>query len=369
MSVSRRAPLFICALLGVAAGVNLSAIDNSDFAAWAEKYHKYYDSPLKLQQAIETWKANEKIVKDINDGKASWWSAMNKFSDLSAKEFADQMLMRTSSIPKLDRTKELKKTFPDSNPSTFDWRTDGNQSVVTSVKDQGTVGSCWAFSTVGNIEGQWALAGHSLIDLSPEFLVDCDGTHDDNHADCSVFGGWPYLAYQFVIGASGLPSEADYPYCAGTGGCYPCMQGPVNLCGLPPPNCDKSITAACPNMVPSASISSWAAVTSDEAQIAAVLATQGPLSVLLDASQLQYYQSGVWDGHVDSLKMGCTTTSLDHAVLLVGYGSDNSSGEEVPYWSVKNSWGADWGEQGYFRIRRGVGMCGINTAVTTAIIN
>ena len=73
---------------------------------------------------------------------------------------------------------------------------------MTSVKDQGSVGSCWAFSTVGNIEGQWSLhgaAGSQAIDLSPEFLVDCDGSHDDKHADCSVFGGWPYLVSAFAI--------------------------------------------------------------------------------------------------------------------------------------------------------------------------
>lgn len=340
-----------------------------DFASWSTKYHKQYKSIDQLQNAEIVWKENRKIVDGINNNKLTWSAELNTFADLTPKEFLETILMRPTAASSHRGSKEFPRIHGET-PTSFDWRFDGNQSVVTSVKDQGYAGTCWAFSTVGNIEGQWALAGHSLIDLSPEFLVDCDGTHDEQHSDCSVFGGWPYLAYQFVIDANGLPSEANYPYCAGTGDCYPCMQGPISLCGPPPPNCDKSITANCPNMVPSASISSWSAVTTDEAQIAAVLASQGPLSVLLDATQLQYYQSGVWDGHLDGVnpKLGCSSTSLNHAVLLVGYGTDSSTGTAVPYWTVKNSWGEKFGEEGYFRIQRGVGMCGINTAVTTAII-
>jgi len=253
-------------------------------------------------------------------------------------------------------------------PTAFDWRSNDRQNVVTTVKDQGTVGSCWAFSTVGNIEGQWALGGHDLVDLSAEFLVDCDGTHDDEHADCSVFGGWPYLAYQFVIGADGVPSEESYPYCSGTGDCYPCMQGPVSLCGLPPTYCDKTITENCPNMVPTAAISDWSSISTNEDDIAEALYSNGPLSVLLDATQLQYYKEGVWNGHIDSVSpyLGCHNESLNHAVLLVGYGEETADASK--YWIVKNSWGSDWGEDGYFRIVRGEGLCGINTAVTTAIV-
>jgi C1A family cysteine protease len=63
-------------------------------------------------------------------------------------------------------------------PSSFDWRVDNTTAVVTSVKDQGSVGTCWAFSTIGNIEGQNALKTNNLIDLSVEYLVDCDGRND-----------------------------------------------------------------------------------------------------------------------------------------------------------------------------------------------
>lgn len=345
---------------------------SAEFVQWKQKFNRTYKSEPQEIAAFSAWSKNKIIVQSNNEKSRGLWTAeLGKFADLSNEEFQKRMLMKITSPSTMTRkVGNLKVRASDSIPSSFDWRTDGATAAVTSVKDQGFVGSCWAFSTIGNIEGQWALSGKDLIDLSAEFLVDCDGTHDDKHADCSVFGGWPYLAYDFVIGAGGVPSEAADPYCAGTGDCYPCMNGPVSLCGPPPPNCNKTITQQCAYQVPSASISAWSAVSTDEEQIAATLVAQGPLSVLLDASQLQYYKSGVWNGHIDSLSpaLGCKPSNLDHAVLLVGYGVDSSTGADVPFWTVKNSWGADWGEDGYFRIQRGVGMCGINTAVTTSIV-
>eukprot|EP01083_Nonionella_stella_P244986 852131_1 len=75
-------------------------------------------------------------------------------------------------------------------PSAYDWR---NYSVITPIKNQYSCGSCWSFSTTGNLEGQWALNGNTLTSLSEEFLVDCD------NLDCGMFGGWPYNAYEYII--------------------------------------------------------------------------------------------------------------------------------------------------------------------------
>ncbi len=98
-------------------------------------------------------------------------------------------------------------------------------SLFTRSADQGSVGSCWAFSTVGNLEGVWYLATKKLTSLSAEFLVDCDDK------DCGVFGGWPYLAMEYIESRNGIPSNAAYPYCSGTGDCYPCMAN-KNRCVL-----------------------------------------------------------------------------------------------------------------------------------------
>lgn len=114
-----------------------------------------------------------------------------------------------------------------------------------------------------------------------------------------------------------------------------------------------------------ATISSWHNLPSDEEQLKAFVASTGPASVALDAGGplgaifpwLQFYRRGV------AHPKFCSTTNLDHGVLITGYGTDDSK----PYWSVKNSWGAKWGEEGYFRIARGAGVCGINTKACTSV--
>lgn len=82
------------------------------------------------------------------------------------------------------------------------------------------------------------------------------------------------------------------------------------------------------------------------------------MSVALDASSLQHYSSGVFDPF-----FGCSKTDLDHAVLMVGYGVEPAGifSSEKPYWWIKNSWGSSWGINGFFKIKRGSGTCGINT--------
>jgi len=391
---------FFCSFSQTTYGVpidnSLSSFTNSEFQTlflqWMEKHDKVRDGKYYISYSVnsqEYWhrfsiyKENVLLAIEHNnkyerkeDGYTYVKDIDNAYMDLTDEEFQNIYLSKLNMsadtiISSPTKVNELLEplyqdtiTRVSDLPSEWNWaKSDTNPPIVTPVSNQGTVGSCWAFSTVGAVESAWAMAGNALIQLSPEYLVDCDGSSDyqNKHADCSVFGGWPYLAYQFIIEKGGLPSEEAYPYCSGKGECYPCMLGPVDLCGPPPLSCNRTIELEqCPSMKPVASISNWEYVSQNEDEIQSILYSKGPLSVLLDATGLQRYKGGIYASKI------CSSNDLDHAVVLVGYGTDSDSG--LDYWIVKNSWGTRWGEDGFFRIVRGQGECGINKQVTRAII-
>jgi C1A family cysteine protease len=210
-------------------------------------------------------------------------------------------------------------------PPSVDWSAIG---AVTPVKDQGQCGSCWAFSTTGALEGAWFVKHAALFNLSEQQLVDC--STEEGNQGCN--GGLMDDAFQYVIDNHGLTTDAQYPYTA---------TGP-NTCvatGLP--------------LVANATSFVDVPVNSQEALMTAVL--QQPIAVAIEADQnaFQFYASGV-------LTKPCGT-QLDHGVLLVGYGTQDS----LDYYKVKNSWGADWGMEGYVLLGRGSqyngnqGQCGI----------
>jgi len=231
-------------------------------------------------------------------------------------------------------------------PTAFDWRTKG---AVSEVKDQGSCGSCWAFSTIGNIESQYAIKNNKLVDFSEQLLVDCS-------QGCSVEyqygpvcnqgcdGGWQWNAFFDVLNWGGVELESDYPY-----------EGVDQACQ----RTQHKIVSPIKNYT---CLSQYNGEAADEQQMAAYLYTYGPISVALDADLLFSYTSGV----LNPSPADCQGQVLDHAVLAVGYGVDSTQSPPLPYWIVKNSWGASWGEQGYFRMARGTGACGINNAVSSA---
>jgi cathepsin F len=264
---------------------------------------------------------------------------VNQFTDLSEDEFRKTYLTGMipedyKNAPMLDSVRDqIAKMDTKNIPTEWDWRAKG---AVTAVKNQGQCGSCWSFSATGNIEGQNFLATGNLTSLSEEQLCDCDTV------DQGCNGGLPSNAYQYVMKAGGIDTEASYPYTAGGGQTGSCQFDPANI---------------------GAKVANWTALPTNEDQLAAWLYTNGPISIGINAGWMQTYSHGVAN------PLFCPASGIDHGVLIVGYGTQKGAFGTENFWIIKNSWSASWGEEGFCRIVRGKAKCGLNTMCTSAIVN
>jgi len=296
----------------------------SQFADFKTTYQRSYGS--RDEAVFQVFKKNLDLAEQYQrreTGTAKY--GVTIFMDLSPEDFRAQYLMPKNQTLALPKAPVAPIIHNIQAPDSFDW---GAKGVLTPVYDQGQCGSCWAFSATETMESYWALAGHGLVGLSMQQIVDCDTT------DYGCSGGWTYNAYQYVIGAGGLDSLSSYPYTAQNG---QCAFNPANI---------------------AAKFSAWNYVTQsrDENQMLNFLYSTGPLSVCVDASSWQYYQGGVLSSCGDS---------IDHCVQATGY--QTMSGQ--PVWNVRNSWGTGWGENGYIYLLRGQDTCAVAevvTAVTSA---
>lgn len=271
------------------------------------------------------WQANKKFI-DEHNAKADQFGytlEMNEYGDLEPAEFS-----KIYNGYRMNRTKRSVDTFKANPlkalPDTVDWRTKG---VVTGVKNQGQCGSCWAFSATGSLEGQHALKTGNLVSLSEQNLVDCSGP--EGNEGCN--GGLMDQAFEYIKRNDGIDTESSYPYVAHD---ESCRYNPANK---------------------GATDNGYVDIAhDDENALQEASATIGPISVAIDASHMsfQFYKRGVYN------EPSCSQTQLDHGVLVVGYGTYNGT----PYWLVKNSWGTNWGLQGYIMMSRNRdNQCGIAT--------
>jgi len=307
--------------------------------AYALKTAAEYAERLKIF-GENVLRAAEAQANDVGSAR----HGVTKFSDLTPEEFAATYLghVRLSSEhrEKVRASANVIDNLPTKHlPEEFDWRYKG---VVTRVKDQGQCGSCWTFSTTGAIEGAHAIATGKLVELSEQQLVDCDvGCDPDvpNACDSGCNGGLPSNAMAYIMKHGGIDTEKSYPYVGEKGTCKE-SQGTLG-----------------------ATLQNFSYVSSDEDQIAAALVKYGPLSIGINAAWLQTYMGGV------SCPYLCDSEALDHGVLIVGYGSGSFSPvrwQNEPYYVIKNSWGPNWGEGGFFMICKGKGSCGVNNMVVAA---
>nr|AJF94910.1 cathepsin L1 [Nephilengys cruentata] len=264
-------------------------------------------------------------------GMRMYRKGLNQFADMTHDEFVRQMNGFKNVKGKRINSGIFSAPVNADIPDTVDWRQKG---VVTAIKNQQQCGSCWAFSTTGSLEGQHKLKTGKLVSLSEQNLVDCSGP--EGNMGCE--GGLMDQAFEYIEKNGGIDTEQSYPYTAQDGTCH---------------YKKSSSGATCKGYVDIPS--------GDEKALQQAVATVGPISVAIDASQFsfQLYQGGIYD------EPSCDSQLLDHGVLAVGYGTEDG----VDYWLVKNSWGTTWGEKGYIKMSRNKNnQCGIATQASYPLV-
>lgn len=258
---------------------------------------------------------NAKNTVDVNRTaigvQKSYTLGLNAFAHLTHEEFLNAYT--TSSFSRL-RPRMFGLANPRANlragtsaPESIDWVSKGG---VTPVKDQGSCGGCYAFSTTGSMEGAYFVKYGQLVSFSEQELVDCSSPL--NHG-CN--GGLPDRAFRWIENNGGLCTEGDYPYVSGT--------------TLTAGTCTSSKCDA----VKGSQVSGWTDLDATNQAMVNALAVQ-PVSIAIEADQrsFQFYSGGIFPAS----ECG---DNLDHAVLAVGYDSKS--------YRVKNSWGTSWGDAGY----------------------
>ncbi|XP_063080341.1 procathepsin L-like [Engraulis encrasicolus] len=319
------------ACLAVVSCASLS-LEDLEFHAWKLKFGKSYSLHQEEAYRKDIWLSSRRRVLAHNllatQGIHSYRMGMNQFSDMDPEEFREKVLLKdmkpsneTKAMPHLASMDSIAEGGAAELADTVDWRDKG---CVTEVKSQGQCGSCWTFSVTGALEAHTCIKHGYLASLSEQQLVDC--TRPYGESGCG--GGWMDPAFQYIRDNGGIDTEEYYPYI-----------GQEDYCRFNP----AGVGATCKgfhDVTPKG----------DESALQNSVARQGPVSVAVDASRFADYQSGVFNDPY------CNAAAPNHAVLVVGYGSEGGQ----DYWLVKNSWGVSWGEQGYIKMARNqYNQCGI----------
>jgi len=235
--------------------------------------------------------------------------------------------------------------------SSKDW----TGTATTPVKDQGSCGSCWAFSATEQIESDFILQKGVKLVLAPQELVDCT-QHGQERYGCG--GGAPSAAYRVIKSLGGMELERTYPYIFDDydyGMLVDVHSDILNDVDYtddyyyykPFQKCHFSKSKA------KVTVAGYEVIgRGDENEMKKYVGSTGPLSVCLYAHTWHHYKGGILSN--------CPNQKTDHCVQIVGYGSQDG----VDYWKVRNSWGASWGEHGSIRIKFGSNQCKITSNPT-----
>ncbi|CDW72368.1 UNKNOWN [Stylonychia lemnae] len=300
------------------------------FNDFINKHSKNYLTKEEYRARLNIFQTNYNIILKNNEVNKDYKLDTNQFADLSDEEFQKRLGFRASQFDddeddELFRGEEqqnVENLKADPMPQSIDWRTQG---AVSAIKNQGSCGGCYAFSSADAMEGAYALKNGQLQVFSPQQIIDCSTGY--GNAGCG--GGLMTNSFNYLKTAK-IMTMSSYPYVGNQQQCrYSSSKGVVG-------------------------VTSFVSVTKNSPSALKQAIQVQPVSIAVAAagSTFRLYKSGI----ITSSACG---TSLDHAVLLVGYGSQNGQS----YWIVKNSWGTTWGESGYVRIlddgKNGAGICGM----------
>ncbi|KAM5318710.1 cathepsin W isoform 2-T2 [Glossophaga mutica] len=349
------------------------------FTLFQIQYNRSYSNPAEHARRLDIFAHNLAQAQRLQEedlGTAEF--GVTPFSDLTEEEFGQLYGNQRAAgrAPSVDR-KVGAGERGGSVPSTCDWRKARN--IISPIRDQKSCKCCWAMAAAGNIEAQWAIKHKESVEVSVQELLDCDRCGNGcsggylwdafitvmNNSECRPLWGlsvggmfWSGVSSWPCLLPGGLASEQDYPF-----------QGEARA---------RKCQAKKYKRV--AWIQDFTMLSENEQGIARYVATEGPIAVSINMKLLQNYRTGV----IKPAPGSCDPQHLDHIVLLVGFGKTKSverrqteavlsqsrprPRHSTPYWIVKNSWGAHWGEEGYFRLHRGSNACGITRYPLTALV-
>ncbi|KAJ8383434.1 hypothetical protein AAFF_G00221340 [Aldrovandia affinis] len=307
-----------------------SALDlslNGQWKQWKSQHGKEYDDQLQEAQRRLIWEKNLRTMEKHNlEASLTIMVQSSKYIHPHNDRRGGQRHAQRSEwgggarSPRQPDVQHPGRAPPP--PLEVDWRDKG---LVSPIRNQGACGSCWAFSVAGAMEGLMKQKTGKLTPLSPQNLLDCSRSYG-NHG-CK--GGYLSKTFKYIIGNKGIDSDSSYPYEYREGKCRYSLGNRAGYCSgyqiLPAGN-EKALQYAVANV--------------------------GPISVGINAllPSFHYYRGGLYD------EPQCGSKNTNHAVLVVGYGTDKGQ----DFWLVKNSWGTAWGEKGFVRMARNKNnLCGI----------
>jgi len=313
----------------------------------------------RASQRGHIYSQSQEDVDDINNKQKSWTAAI--YPQLQQREVKDIINMRGGErsvlyskprqsgntqfkLLRRNKTGQVKSYLP----SSWDWRNVDGVNFVSDVRNQGGCGSCYAFSSLGMLESRVNILTNNTKNyvFSTQDIVSC------SQLSQGCEGGFPYLVAGRYGKDYGVVEESCNPYV-----------GKDDSCSTK--TCQRHYTANYKY------VGGYYGGCTEEAMKRA-LVENGPLAVSFEVyDDFMLYKTGVYH-HTGMLKSKLEDgfrafdpfELTNHAVLLVGYGHDEQIGED--YWTIKNSWGTEWGEAGYFRIRRGVDECAVESIAVEA---